>query len=159
MMIERKAEIARKLDMSRYLQDLSLIVGRPVSAAEIEGLDSLEKTRSEAMALLSAAPTHSFRLGLSERDSLRFRQYLAVLSQLNSSRIYVWTELSNRCGLFEIESLSMLNLQLDLELVQGEVLVLLAKNLQDRLTINLDLEDEPAWEIDTTGKLWSQARH
>lgn len=152
-------KIRQKLNLKRYLDELTVLIGRPVLAAE---LLSLERTAEiqEAAKIFSAQDLTSSEIAFSEKYSERFQVFLEKLSRSNSSPVYIWTSRTNDCGAFLTPSLSEIKFYFDFNVNEEGILVILTKDLADRLILDFFSlsTGEQRLKIETQGSKWGQIR-
>ena len=82
---------------------------------------------------LGESPDNVWEIGFEELQASRFTAFLRALADANSSDVYVWTNGSNACGLHPPVPLLSIDFSFKIELIEGEVLVLLASDVRDRV--------------------------
>ncbi|MBE3658959.1 hypothetical protein BOO92_20020 [Vibrio navarrensis] len=81
--------------------------------------------------------------------------FVDELNKKNSSKIYIWLEKTNHCGLFKCNSLLDIKYQYVLDSVSDGVIVFLTDNLTDKLLIDFD---DAHLEIEVQGENWHNVK-
>jgi hypothetical protein len=120
-----------------------------LSPKETEAL----RERSKA---IQYTPMWRSTVGFSEKSRPRFQRLVAALRDLNPGGVYIWTPLSNVCGLLRPVSLESIQWGFDFDLIPEGVLVLLTADLCDKML--LDFSESPTagseLEIEVSGPHW-----
>ena len=69
----------------------------------------------------------------------------------------LWTKFSNVCGAYVLKSIKEFNFSFEFASVEGGVMVLLAKNKQDKLLLDFDTDENSGrnlMTIEARGKSW-----
>ena len=100
-------------------------------------------------------------MGFAEKSSARFQMFVHALGQLNPSPVYVWTPLSNVCGLLRPVSLSEVNFGFDFAVNPEGILVIMTADLLDKMLLDYSAGEagEELLEVEIAGERWAQARY
>ncbi|EHA1126485.1 hypothetical protein FG475_15295 [Vibrio navarrensis] len=150
--LQRKRQF--HLNIDSYLKTLSMLVGRCVEQNELSSIDLMEEVRTSASRLSEKNKT-TFRTRVDELNSTRFMNFVDELNKKNSSKIYIWLEKTNYCGLFKCNSLFDIKYQYVLDSVSDGVIVFLTDNLTDKLLIDFD---DAHLEIEVQGENWHNVK-
>jgi hypothetical protein len=142
-----------------YLLQLARLVRRSVRPEDLLSLEETEAVRTRAN---TVRRRHLWRVELpfSEKSTPRFRGFVHDLMQLNPSPVYVWTELSNACGVLPPVPLDMVNFDFDFDTDPTGVLVLLSADLQDKMLLDYSESESGrrTVEVEVSGDHWGIAR-
>lgn len=142
-----------------YLDEVRKLSSEPASEDALTSLEELTSLR-EAVKRLASCPRKKFQIPFEEKTGERFRAFAKRLTELNSSPIYIWTDAANRCGLFQVSSLSQLKLDFPYDINPQGIVVLLARDVRDRMI--WDFSEDGATkvlEVELIGETWPQAQY
>jgi hypothetical protein len=154
---DRKILINYKLTIRRYLIELNeLCLEKPLEN-KLLSLEKTEHIRQISLSLLKRKPARKIRMVFKEKTTDRFKEYVTGLHRANPNSVYIWTENSNSCGLFEISSLLDFNFGFGFGVNTQGIVALLTSDLTDSLV--LDFSDGGTasgqeLEIDVSGDRW-----
>ncbi|WP_157201576.1 hypothetical protein [Massilia sp. Root418] len=152
---DRKILINYKLTIRRYLIELNeLCLEKPLE----NKLLSLEKTEHiQQVSFLKRKPARKIRIYFEEKTTDRFKKYVTGLHRANPNSVYIWTENSNSCGLFEISSLLNFNFGFGFGVNTQGIVALLTSDLTDSLVLDFShggTASGQELEIDVSGDRW-----
>src|SRR5256885_2239407 len=101
--------------LGRHLSQLSQLVGREVRSEDLLSLEETEAIREKSKTI-HRAPAWRCNLEFSETAGDRFRKLVDALEQLNPTPVFIWTHLSNICGLLRPVPLTSVNFGFDFDL-------------------------------------------
>lgn len=155
MTSERMKRIAYKINIRKYLMQLSRFCGRDVMESELISLDHMNHIRSLSVKL-NDHPKSTICINKKDLSSQRFRKFIVELYRANTSSIFIWTELTDICGFFQINSILDFTFDIDFDIIPEEVILLLAANFEDKMTIGISNDDLDGMiiELDIIGKNW-----
>lgn len=144
-------------ERSRYLGQLTQLVGREVTEAE---LISLEESRAILAACKSVVrePTSRSHLSFEEKNSERFRALVERLCALNPSDVYVWMLASNACGLLRAGPLPSLNWSFRFDINPDGIIMLFTTDCADEMMLDFSREEDGREELELhlSGTHWGR---
>lgn len=150
-------KLRQKLNLKRYLEELTALIGRPVPADELGSLEQVVMLR-EAAQEMGTQPTQACEILFSERCSERFKKFLQRLKNANSLPVYVWTEHTIDCGALLVPSIDVIKFDFDFTINDEGILAFTTSDLGDSML--LDFSSKPAGEqvmkIETQGANWGR---
>lgn len=154
------AGLTQKLNLPPHLRELSQLVGRKVEPEELLSLVETEAVRAQAMTV-QRQPSWRCELRFSDKRSPRFGRLLQAIRERNPSPVYLWTPLSNDCGLLRPVSLSDVRFDFDFAVNRDGIVVLLTADLQDRMLLDFSEgpDGEQLLEVAVAGANWGQATY
>lgn len=154
-MTDRHERFTYLRELPRYLTELSVLLGRPVSASDLVPLHESEAIRAAHRAV-SRMPLSRAEFSFGVLRSERFREFIARLRRTNPSDVYVWTPASDACGLFRAESLDTLNWSFPFEINREGILVFFPSDHADEMVLDFSRGDDgrEVVEIDLLGPHW-----
>lgn len=148
-------KIRRKLDLRRYLEELSALTGRRVQADELGSIEQAASIREDCQRFSTQA-SRVIEIPFSDRSSERFEKFVQGLSKANSASVYVWTPRTISCGTFLMPSINAVRFAFDFAVNTEGIFVFVTSDLKDRLL--LDYSDSPAggriMKVETQGTNW-----
>ncbi|EMI70615.1 hypothetical protein [Leptospira noguchii] len=100
-----------------------------------------------------------FEIPFEEKNSERFSRFLNNLYSKNQLSIYIWTSLSNDCGVYRIPSILDFNSHFVFE-VNGGFILLLSENLDDELIFDFTEDNnERLLEVELSGANWIKVEY
>jgi hypothetical protein len=160
--------VRHDIHMQEYLEELSQLVGREVSADELGGLEQARAIRDIARKFNEApiTPAHhkpggSYEIAGEERQSERLFWFFQRLRYTNPSPVYVWTPRTICCGTFLLPSIEAINTGFDLDLNEEGVLVLLSCDLEDGLLLDfaVSADGKDCVSLQTRGANWASVAY
>jgi hypothetical protein len=152
--------LAYKKNIQACLSELEQLSKKAPREAALLSLEETQVLRKSAM-LLSGKPCKRLKIDFSEKESSRFAEFIHKLYQSNPSPVYIWTTLSNSCGLFEIGSILEFNFGFNFDINREGIISLLAKNMLDKMILDFS-EDElgnKVLEVELIGSNWSMIEY
>ncbi|TGL73271.1 hypothetical protein EHQ83_05470 [Leptospira yasudae] len=117
----------------------------------------MEKIRNR---IINSKQRKTFAIPFEEKSSERFHIYINNLYSKNQSPIYIWTELGNDCGIYEINSILEFNFNFPFKVNSEGIIVLLAKNFQNKITLDFSENyNEQFIEIEILGENWNEIEY
>lgn len=152
--------LTQKLNLPQHLRELSQLVGRKVEPSELLSLAETEAVRAQGMTV-QREPSWQCELRFSDKLSARFGRLLQAFRERNPSPVYLWTSLSNACGLLRPVPLSAVRFDFDFSVNRDGMLVLLTADLQDRMLLDFSEspDGEQLLEVAVAGPHWGQAAY
>lgn len=152
--------IRQKLNLKRYLNELTSIIRRPVHADELGSLEQATSIR-EAGQKFGVLASESCVVPFSARCSERFKGFVQRLHDANPTSVYVWTPRTIVCGALLVSSLDVVKFDFDFAVNEEGILVFHSSDLKDRLL--LDFADsatgEKIMKIETQGANWGKVAY
>lgn len=118
------AGLTQKLNLPQHLRELSQLVGRTVEPEELLSLAETEAVRAQGMTV-QRQPSWQCELRFSDMRSARFGRLLQAFRERNPSPVYLWTPLSNDCGLLRPVPFSDVRFDFDFAVNRDGILELL----------------------------------
>jgi len=145
-------------EISKHLAELTQLAGRSVGIADLLSLAETEAIREKANAV-ARIPSWRCRTNFSEKNSLRFRKLISDLHALNPASVYVWTPLSNVCGLLRPVALVEINFAFDFFVNREGIFSVLTVDLLDRLLLDYEeiSPNDRQIQIEVAGQHWGRA--
>ena len=156
-MNDAKAAIKYKLNIKKYLEELAILCLEKPSEKFLVSLDMTEEIRRVALNRHDL-PKKNFRIDFSERRGARFRNYVEKLGHADKASIYIWTERSNSCGLYEVSSLNKINFDFPGDVNKEGIFLLLASDSSNGLLFDFSRRDDSSGydlELEAVGPNWS----
>src|SRR5262245_4894827 len=147
--------LAFRNNIRRHLTQLSRLTGRIVAKEDLLSLDETEALRARSNAV-AYTPTWRRTMKFADKTTARFQRLVAALHERSSSGAYLWTPLSNDCGVMRPVELASILCGFDFDLIPEGILVVLAADLQDKFILDFS-EDENAGrelELEVSGVHW-----
>ena len=152
--------LTQKVNLPQHLRELSQLVGRKVEPEELLSLAETEAVRAQGMTV-QRLPSWRCELRFSDKRSARFGRLLQAIRERNPSPVYLWTPLSNDCGLLRPVPLSDVRFDFDFAVNRDGIVVLLTADLQDRMLLDFSEgpDGEQLLEVEVAGANWGQATY
>ena len=152
--------LTQKLILPQHLRELSQLVGRKVEPEELLSLAETEAVRAQGMTV-QRLPSWRCELRFSDKRSARFGRLLQAIRERNPSPVYLWTPLSNDCGLLRPVPLSDVRFDFDFAVNRDGIVVLLTADLQDRMLLDFSEgpDGELLLEVEVAGANWGQSTY
>ena len=154
-MSDLQQAVAFRMNIGRHLTQLSQLTGSLVKQEMLLSVKDTESERERAK-MIEFAPAHHAAVGFPERSSARFQQLIAALRKMNPSKVYIWTPLSNVCGVLRPVPLGNIRWDFEFDLIPEGILILLTEDLCDKML--LDFSENSAMrqelEIELSGQHW-----
>ena len=151
------AKLQQTLQRPRHLHELSQIVGRMLTPDDLLSVEETESLRVQALSVVRT-PSLRYEIPFADLKSPRFARLVGALQKANPSPIFVWTPLSNECGLLRPVSLSEVRFDFDFTSLPDGILVLLTTDFQDQMLLDFsEGEDaEQLLELEVSGAQWAK---
>ena len=121
----------------RYLEDLSKLVGRRVSANELLPVDQTRTLSGENLNVVPKIDTY-FDPGFA--DSHHFQKLLNILVQLNSNPVAIWIRHTIGIGALVVPSLKFV-IHSQAFHIEGEVAAYVTIDRKNRMRVDNDVDD------------------
>lgn len=146
-----------KKNLRSYLNELGHLTKRTPGESELLSLEFTEEERARACKVKAKASLR-FEINFKDKNTPKFEMYINSLYVKNPSPIYIWTERSNYCGIFEIPSILEFNFNFNFDVNSEGIIVLLSKNMADKMILDFspsvsDLSQNQL-EIELLGDNW-----
>jgi hypothetical protein len=154
-MIDLSEKLAFQRELHRYLQELSLLVGRSVHKNELLTLEETKAIRLQANQVIRK-PIEKFEIPFEAKQKHRFVKLMELLAEKNPSDVYLWTPASNLCGVMQPVSLKIVNLSFPFNLNPEGIVVFLTSDFFDQILFDysLGLDEEQILEVELSGSHW-----
>lgn len=151
----RLKQFRKKLEMKPYLDELTALLGRPVSADELGSLEEAEQLRELSQKFRAPEPK-SFDILFSARCSDRFRRFVDRLHSGNPSSVYIWTPKTIICGALRVPSIASIRFDFEFDINADGILAFSTSDLVDSLLLDfsLSLAGEEILTVETQGPNW-----
>lgn len=149
-------KIAYRRNIKAYLSQLKALTKRDVTEEDLLPLDIVEQIREKSK-YLTQKPKRKFVIPFEKKVGPRFQRFVQNLGDLNPNPVYVWTELTNSCGLFEVCSITLFNFDFEYSVNRQGVIVLLTEDLADKMVLDFGADASGAYllEIELIGDHWT----
>ena len=146
--------------MSRHLTELRSLVGRPVQTDEILSLEETEVVRVQSTGVIRAQAWRE-EIRFAEKAESRFLDLVRAIGVLNPSLVYIWTPLSNICGLLRPVMMNKINFAFDFGINADGVLSIITEDFQNELLFDFfeDESGEEMLDIRVSGKHWGAVKY
>nr|WP_236714092.1 hypothetical protein [Leptospira interrogans] len=145
-----------KLSMPKYIAEISQLTNNPFDETNLLTLNQTESIRRSPSKI---KVMKKFEIPFEEKNSERFSRFLNILYSKNQLPIYIWTSLSNDCGVYRIPSILDFNSHFTFE-VNGGFILLLSENLDDELIFDFTEDNnERLLEVELSGANWIQVEY
>jgi hypothetical protein len=121
--------------IAQCLAELAQLSKKPPTENALSSLDAIAVVR-QASLHLKDKPRRRFTIKFEERLTERFTTYVERLYRNNPSPVYIWTHLSNSCGLYEIPSILDFNFGFSYDVNRDGIIALLTKDVADKMTLD-----------------------
>jgi hypothetical protein len=156
---DEKRSLPSKQNMTLHLRQLSLLTGGIVAREDLLTVDETEAVRENAK-LIQYSSSWRDTIAFSEKSSPKFKTLIAELDELSSEGVYLWTPLSNLCGLLRPIPLDTIRWEFAFDLIPEGIIVFLSADLQDKLLLDYSSSSDgrEELEIEVSGEKWTQKR-
>ncbi|WP_232380458.1 hypothetical protein [Leptospira ainlahdjerensis] len=142
-----------QLSMPKYIAEISHLSLKPFSASNLVALDIMEEIRQKAIS--KSEPKKNINMQFEEKSTKRFKDFIQNLYSKNQNPIYIWTELSNDCGIYEINSILEFNFDFSFDINDKGLIHLLSINLKDEMILDFSNNyNEYELEVELCGPNW-----
>ncbi len=144
--------------MPKYIAEISQLDLKPFSISNLIALEVMEEIRQNVIS--KSERKKKFTIPFEERSTEKFKYFIYNLYSKNQNPIYIWTELSNDCGIYEIDSILDFNFNFSFEVNSKGLINLLSKNLKDQIILDFSEDNnERLLEIELSGVNWIQVEY
>ncbi|MBM9575787.1 hypothetical protein JWG45_01345 [Leptospira sp. 201903070] len=113
----------------------------------------MEEIRQKAIS--KSEPKKNINMQFEEKSTKRFKDFIQNLYSKNQNPIYIWTELSNDCGIYEINSILEFNFDFSFDINDKGLIHLLSINLKDEMILDFSNNyNEYELEVELCGPNW-----
>lgn len=154
-MSSAKEKISYKRNIKEYLRQLDTLLKVDVSGSSLESIDNTNRI-ANSFGLGSCAESFKKTIEFKKKESGGFLLFLDCLYQLDSSSVYVWTELTKHCGTMEIESVRHIDTGVGENITSSGVITFVSKSMRNSLTFDIEVEEDGRsfLEIEINGYDW-----
>lgn len=154
------AQLQQTLQRPRHLRELGQIVGRSLMPDDLISVEKTESLRVQALSVVRA-PSWRCEIPFADMQSPRFTRLVDALQKANPSPIYVWTPLSNVCGLLRPIPLLDVRFNFEFTALPDGILVILTADFQDQLLLDFSEGNnaEQLLEVEVSGAQWGQIEY
>lgn len=157
-MSDLQQAVAFKANIGQHLAQLSRLTGTIVHKESLLSPKETEALRAKSRAT-EYAPTWRCTVEFSEKTGPRFQRLVDALGEMSPDGVYIWTPLSNVCGVLRPVALKSIQWGFSFDLIPEGILVLLAADLADKML--LDFSDGPTagkeLEVEVSGQHWGNS--
>jgi len=136
-----------KINLPRYLEELSILLGRPVAEDELESVAEATRLREHAIKF-NENRCNDFEILFDELRKNRFLQYIKNLDKMQDSSVLIWTPRTIICGPIRISNLGSVNWSFDFDINDEGMLAFSTDDMRERLILDF-----------SSGKLGSRILH
>jgi hypothetical protein len=157
-MSNRERLIRYKQNIKPYLRELHALSLEVPSERDLLTLEATEEVRGNSKEALKGKPVRKVRIDFDEKNTDRFKSYVANLHRVNASPVYIWISKTNSCGLYAISSLLQFNFDFPFDVIREGIIGLLSSDLSDTLTLDFSYDEKSfkyELEIDIFGDHWA----
>jgi hypothetical protein len=156
-MSDLQQRLFRNRHLSSHLNGLASLVNGPVSASDLLSPQEVSRLREKIDNQTRRSRMEKFQIPFEEKLTVRFKNLVNALHEMNSSPIYVWTPLSNDCGLLQVESLRSVDYSFGFDVVPEGLFSLVTVDLLDEMLLDFSEDDrgKRILEIELYGLHWS----
>ena len=146
--------------IGQHLAQLSQLAGREVRSEDLLSLEETNAIRKKSKET-QRAPAWRRDLAFSDKSSDRFRKLVDALEQLNPSPVFIWTHLSNVCGLLRPVPLRSVNFDFAFNVDPEGILVVVTSDLCDKMLLDYSLgpDDAQLLELEISGRSWGTSQY
>lgn len=146
----------RKKNLHLYMSELKFLSFMPVDEDQVSHVEKVEQIRA-GQGKIKEFPISRFSIPFTERLTKRFGEFVEKLNEENSNKVYIWTENSNRCGLFAANNIKEVNFEFPFDVNSEGIIVLLSENIEDKMLLDfyLDVNGQQMLEVELQGRCWS----
>lgn len=150
-------KLRQKLNLKRYLDELTVLIGRPVHADELGSLEQAATMR-EASQKFGAGSLQVCEILFSERCSEQFKGFVQRLHDANPSSVYIWTPRTLVCGALVVPSLAAIKFDFDFAINEDGILAFSTSDLEDSLLLDFSISPtgNQIMKIETQGPNWAR---
>jgi len=154
------AQLQQTLQRPRHLRELGQFVGRALMPDDLISVVETESLRVQALSVVRA-PSWRCEIPFGDMQSPRFARLVDALQKANPSPIYVWTPLSNVCGLLRPVPLLDVRFNFEFTALPDGILVILTADFQDQMLLDFSEENhaEQLLEVEVSGAQWGQTKY
>jgi len=157
-MSDREKLIRYKQNIKPYLRELHELSLEAPSERDLLTLEATEEVRKNSKEALKGRPVRKVRIDFGEKNTDRFKNYVANLHRVNPHPVYIWISKTNSCGLYAISSLLRFNFNFSFDVIKEGVIGLLSSDLSDTFTLDFSYDEKSfkyELEIDICGDHWA----
>lgn len=153
-------KLRQKLNLKKYLKELTALTGRPVDLDELGSLEQAAAIRDTGQKF-GERSSQTHEILFSERCSAQFKEFVLRLHEANPSSVYVWTPRTINCGTLLVESLAVVKFDFDFSVNEEGILVFLSSDMEDRLLLDFSnsATGDQVMKIETQGSNWSKVAY
>ncbi len=154
------AQLQQTLQRPRHLRELGQFVGRALMPDDLISVEETESLRVQALSVVRA-PSWRCEIPFGDMQSPRFARLVDALQKANPSPIYVWTPLSNVCGLLRPVPLLDVRFNFEFTALPDGILVILTADFQDQMLLDFSEGNhaEQLLEVEVSGAQWGQTKY
>ena len=155
-----RQKIEYKKNLAPYLLELKQLTRTDVSSESLISIEDTEKILKESLHLKNA-DRNNFILDFSEKNSERFKKFIANLSRANNISVYIWMPKSNMCGLYKANSLNTIDFSFPFNINSEGIIEFFTEDLKNELLFDYyyDADDREMLEIEWQGEHWNSVSY
>jgi hypothetical protein len=154
--------IRYKRNIKLYLNELRELSLEVPLESDLLSLEATEQIRSGSKEALKGQHTRKIRLDFNEKNTERFKNYVANLHRLNPEPVFIWIARTNTCGLYSVSSLLKFNFDFSFDVNKEGLIVLLANDMNDTIILDFSCDESKSrneLEIDVCGDRWASIEY
>jgi hypothetical protein len=159
-MIDRKAEIQRRVNLSAYIDKIECLTGNRPTIEEMTSPQFVAEMRKNLSDNLKLAPVSTKAILFAEIRSSRFASLIADLESRNPNPIFIWIEAANGCGF--VKPIKLCDFQFDFEFdrIPEGIITLITSDARDKLLMDFEEDDDGTqiMTIELHGAGWGKAK-
>ncbi len=156
-MNELYTKLSYKKHINAYLDELEIFCGKRPQEYELISLNETESIRAKSASIIDKG-SRKFHINFDEKGSVQFEKFITDLHEGNSSQIYVWTPLSDSCGLFKVSSILDFNFDFPFDVHDDGLIALFTDDFEDEIILDFSYDQEESskkiLEIELHGRNW-----
>lgn len=158
-MIDRKAEIQRRVSLPAYIDKIEHLVGYRPTVEDMTSTQFVGELRKDLGDHLKLASVSTKVILFTERLSSRFASLIANLECRNPNPVFIWIEAANDCGFSKPIKLRDFRFGFEFDRIPEGMISLISSDAKDKLLMDFE-EDDDGTEIMTIelhGASWGDA--
>jgi hypothetical protein len=149
IMMNNKQEIQFKKNLASYLSELKRFTGIEVTPESLSSVEEVKKIREQSLYLKD---TEKIKLVMNfeKKNSERFKHFITNLNTVNNNAVYIWTDSTNVCGLYQVASIKAINFSFSFDVISSGIVAFVTKDLNDKMLLDFyrDSKDEEILEVE-----------
>jgi hypothetical protein len=145
-------------NIHQHLTELRCLLGSTVAASDLLSLEETEAIR-ESWKRTERSPRWRCEVGFEARIGTRFSKLIERFSECQP-QVYLWTNLSNSCGLARPVALLEVQFGFEFGAIAAGIITVISVDSQDRLLLDFsECDGELMLEIEVEGACWGRIQY